>query len=201
MNLEFWWNWSNTSTLQACRYTCGYCGADVSPAVGYVASGRDLPSGMWARVYICHSCSYPTALWMNGQGGLDQAPGAPFGAHVDHVSDPGVATIYDEARRATAAGAFTAAVLCCRKLLMHIAVAKGAAEGLNFTEYVDFLEKEHWTPRDSKEWVDEIRKKGNQANHKIVIASEADAHRLIGFLEMLLRFMYEFPAKVKPSKP
>ena len=84
---------------------------------------------------------------------------------------------------------------------MHIAVAKGAAEGLNFTEYVDFLEKEHWTPRDSKEWVDEIRKKGNQANHKIVIASEADAHRLIGFLEMLLRFMYEFPAKVKPSKP
>jgi len=148
-------------------------------------------------VYICHKCTYPTAVWTNGHGGVDQAPGAPFGAQVDHISDREVAAIYDEARRATAAGAFTAAVLCCRKLLMHIAVAKDAKPGLTFTDYVDFLEAGHWTPPGSKEWVDEIRKKGNEANHKIVLATAEDASQLIGFLEMLLRFIYEFPAKVK----
>jgi hypothetical protein len=70
-------------------------------------------------------------------------------------------------------------------------------QGLSFAEYVTHLEDGHWTPPGSNEWVDEIRKKGNEANHKIVIATPDDARQLIGFLEMLLRFIYEFPGKVK----
>jgi hypothetical protein len=33
------------------------------------------------------------------------------------------------------------------------------------------------------------------------MSSREDAELLIGFVEMLLRFNYEFPAKVKPPTP
>jgi hypothetical protein len=93
---------------------------------------------------------------------------------------------------------FTSAVLTCRKLLMHIAVAKGAAPGKSFMEYVEYLDQKNYIPPDGKGWVDYIRKKGNEANHEIKIMSVADASDLITFLEMLLKFVYEFPAKVQP---
>jgi hypothetical protein len=46
--------------------------------------------------------------------------------------------------------------------------------------------------------VDHIRKKGNEANHEIAIMSRTDAEELISFIEMLLKFMYEFPARIPP---
>jgi hypothetical protein len=96
---------------------------------------------------------------------------------------------------------FTAAVLTCRKLLMHIAVEKGAATGQSFLEYVDYLFQRGYIPPDGKDWVDHIRTKGNEANHEIKIVSSAEAGDLIAFSEMLLKFVYEFPAKMKPAPP
>jgi hypothetical protein len=50
--------------------------------------------------------------------------------------------------------------------------------------------------------VDYIRTKGNEANHEITIMSDEDAKDLITFSEMLLKFVYEFPAKVPvPATP
>jgi hypothetical protein len=94
---------------------------------------------------------------------------------------------------------FTSAVLTCRKLLMHIAVEKGAPTGQNFLEYVEYLSQKGYVPPDGKGWVDYIRKKGNEANHEIKIMSPTDAEDLITFSEMLLKFIYEFPAKVRPT--
>jgi hypothetical protein len=96
---------------------------------------------------------------------------------------------------------FTSAVLTCRKLLMHIAVEKGADKGKSFLEYVDYLSQKGYVPPDGKGWVDHIRTKGNEANHEIKIMSPADAGDLISFAEMLLKFVYEFPAKMKPPSP
>ena len=93
---------------------------------------------------------------------------------------------------------FTSAVLTCRKLLMHIAVEKGAAPGKSFLEYVEYLAQKNYVPPDGHGWVDHIRTKGNEANHEIKIMAVEDASDLIAFLEMLLKFIYEFPAKVKP---
>ena len=95
-------------------------------------------------------------------------------------------------------GSFTAAVLLCRKLLMHIAVEKGAQENQSFLEYVNYLSQKGYVPPDGKGWVDHIRSKGNEANHEINTMSEADAVDLLTFLEMLLIFIYEFPAKIQP---
>jgi hypothetical protein len=49
--------------------------------------------------------------------------------------------------------------------------------------------------------VDHIRTKGNEATHEIVLMTKADAEELIAFTEMLLKFVYEFPAKVPSKKP
>ena len=84
-----------------------------------------------------------------------------------------------------------------RKLLMHIAVEQGAEEGKSFVSYVEFLDENHWIPPNGKEWVDAIRKGGNEANHEIVVATEDDAKQLLDFVEMLLKFVYEFPSKLR----
>jgi hypothetical protein len=107
-----------------------------------------------------------------------------------------LSTLYEEARRCTAQNCFTAAVLVCRKMLMNIAVEQGAAEGLKFIEYVVYLSDKGYVPPNGKYWVDHIRKKGNEATHEIALMEEADAQELLSFLEMLLRFIYEFPNMV-----
>jgi hypothetical protein len=55
-----------------------------------------------------------------------------------------------------------------------------------------------YVPPDGREWVDHIRQKGNEANHEIKVMTAQDARDLVSFLEMLLKFVYEFPAKIRP---
>lgn len=95
---------------------------------------------------------------------------------------------------------FTATVLVCRKMLMNIAVAQGTEAGLTFVKYVEFLASNHFVPPNGKGWVDHIRSKGNEATHEIALMTSDDAGELISFVEMLLKFIYEFPAKVPASK-
>ena len=111
-----------------------------------------------------------------------------------------VDALYSEARCCTAAGSPTAAVLAARKLLMHIAVDRGAKPGGSFLDYVEYLAGKGFVPPDGKGWVDHIRKKSNEANHEIVIMNSADSEELITFVEMLLKFIYEFPSRV-PQAP
>ena len=80
---------------------------------------------------------------------------------------------------------------------MHIAVSQGAGDGLSFAKYVDYLDDKHFTPPNSKDWVDHIRKKGNEANHEIVVMGKSDAEELLEFIHMILTFIYEYPARMK----
>jgi hypothetical protein len=114
-----------------------------------------------------------------------------------------VGSLYDEARGCITGNYHTAAILLCRKILMHIAVEKGAKEGLRFIEYIDHLANSGYVPPNGKPWVDHIRQKGNEANHELVIMAREDATLLLTFLEMLLRFIYEFPNSIPktPSLP
>ena len=76
---------------------------------------------------------------------------------------------------------------------MHIAVSQGADQGKTFLNYVDYLVDKHYAPPNSKVWVDRIRAHGNEATHEIVLKSAADSKEIMVFLEMLLKFIYEFP--------
>ncbi len=174
------------------HFTCGNCGEALSSEKGYYAQQPGTGQN-FGYIYICHFCYKPTYFDNSGI----QVPGSAYGNEIHDISDQTVKDLYNEARRCISVNAFTSAVLSCRKLLMHIAVAKGAKEGLKFIEYVEYLSTNHYIPPDATDWVDHIRSKGNEANHEIVIMSVEDAKDLIDFIAMLLKIIYEFPAKIK----
>ncbi len=174
-------------SLGARPFTCGSCGTFVASERGY--------QGDAGVIYVCPFCDTPTVFLEDGR----QIPGvAPVG-DVQSLP-PDVAALYREARGSLAASAPTAAVLTCRKLLMSIAVAQSAPEGQSFLEYVQHLADAGYVPAGGKGWVDHLRQKGNEANHEIRLMTQTDAEELISFLEMLLKFIYEFPARV-PASP
>ena len=147
-------------------------------------------------IFICPSCERPTFFDKSSD---KQIPGVSPGNKVDSVPSD-LHSLYDEARKCCGIGAYTSAVLACRKMLMNISVAHNAEEGKAFAFYVDFLGKNGYIPPNGKGWVDHIRNKGNEATHEIMMMNSADANDLITFVEMLLKFIYEFPAKVpQPS--
>ena len=182
-------NWKQEQSINSRSFICSFCGESVGSDKGWIATPPNSNTYM-ASIHICHKCGKPTFIDENGQ----QWPAAVFGEAVQHIPDKTIELLYDEARRASGAGSYTAAVLCCRKLLMHIAVSKGASPDLTFLKQVEFLAENHYIPPDAKDWVDHIRTTGNEANHEIVIMKREDAEDLLEFMEMLLKFIYQFPA-------
>jgi len=183
--------WTDVKTMNSRSYACGHCGNTLASEKGFYAANQNGTPG--AYIYICHHCEKPTFFDLD----LSQTPGVVFGTSVADISDDSVKDLYDEARKATGAGCHTAAVLACRKLLMHIAVAKGAKAGESFVSYVEYLAANNFVPPDAKGWVDHIRAKGNEANHEIAIMGSTESQDLLAFCEMLLKLIYEFPAVVK----
>ncbi|MCB7130400.1 MAG: DUF4145 domain-containing protein [Candidatus Brocadiales bacterium] len=188
-------DWQNRASLPPKDYVCGHCAKDINSRVGYLAlSGA---SGIGACVYLCHRCGRPTFFDVDDK----QYPGAKFGYSVEGIGDESVEKLYEEARNCVAANAFTGAVLCCRKLLMNIAVSKGAKEEKNFIKYVEYLSEKNYIPPDAKQWVDHIRKMGNEATHDIRIISKHEAEELLSFMGILLKVIFEFPAAIRQEDP
>jgi len=183
-------NWHNIQSPESKSFTCGYCGNVVASSRGY-HRGNSSKVG----VYVCPHCDEPSYL-----DGSRQIPGVAPGNEVKSLP-PNVDALYREARNCVAASAYTASVLTCRKLLMNIAVAQGANAGESFMFYVEYLSSQGYVPPNGRGWVDHIRKKGNEANHEIVLMSKPDAEELILFAEMLLKFIFEFPSRVPTTKP
>jgi len=177
--------WYNLISLEPTGFKCGFCGMFVGADKGYQREGY-----YW-YIFICPNCHKPTYF-----EGNEQHPASLLGNDVSNVPSD-VNSLYNETRACTGAQAYTAAVLACRKLLMNVAVNKGADEGKRFIEYVEYLSDKGYVPPNGKTWVDHIRKKGNEATHEIVLMKKEDAGDLITFVEMLLKFIYEFPSKVE----
>jgi hypothetical protein len=185
--------WRDRKEVESASWDCGYCGNRVSSTNGWAAT---VGSSHLRFVRICPDCRAPTFFDRREA----PHPSAPPGKAVEHVPNE-VRTVYEEARKSAAAGAYTAAVLVCRKILMHIAVEEGAEAGKNFVSYIEYLADQGFVPPHGKDWVDYIRRRGNEATHEIVVMSKEDAWALIGFVELLLRFIYEFPQLVPTTTP
>jgi len=112
-------------------FVCGHCGTKVS---GKVIASWDQGSRRSIRWLLCPECARGS---VRNDGVL--VPGSTFGPEVEGLSEE-VAAAYDEARQCMKVNAHTAAELLCRKLLMHVAVEKGAKEGESFASYVTHLE-------------------------------------------------------------
>lgn len=172
----------------AIKYHCGWCDSIVASSWGgdFVA-----PNGQpisWLR--LCPNCKHPTFIDDN-EGVF---PGSPFGDTINHLP-PELDQLYTEARTCVSSGANHAAVMVGRKILMHVAVTQGAPTGERFVAYVDYLVANNLVPPNTKDWVDEIRQVGNDANHEIFDINPNEAKATIEFVAMLLRLLYEYPAK------
>ncbi|MEA0563287.1 DUF4145 domain-containing protein [Lysinibacillus irui] len=176
--------WKGIEFTERNSYTCGYCGNVVGPSEHYRNN-----NGI-SKIFICPKCNFPTFVSNDRQ-----IPGPLKGGDIEHLPE-GIKSLYDEARKCLTINAYTSTVLACRKLLMNISVSKGAEGGKTFAFYVTFLEENHYIPPESREWVDHIRKKGNEATHEIPSISREDAIELIDLTEMLLRIIYELPGKM-----
>jgi hypothetical protein len=185
-------HWQNAAAITGQSYKCGFCNREVGPSLGYVGNTDGVhPPG---RIFICPVCSKPTFYDPSGS----YFPSPLLGNNVEGITDAGVQQLFNEARSCSGARAYTACVLLCRKLLMNIAVQHGATAGESFVDYVSYLEANGFVPPNGRVWVDQVRQKGNEATHEIRLMNEKEAKQLITFVEMLLRFLYEFPTMVNP---
>jgi hypothetical protein len=147
INNEFYWE--GNQNLRTKSYKCGYpsCGKEVGADKGWQHKIANIPNAQPdGLIYICPFCKNPT--FFDTQEGT-QLPGVSLGSDVKHLPSE-IEPIWTEIRTCTSHGAFTAAVLLGRKLLMHIAVGQGASTGLSFVQYVDYLVNNHYAPPNSK---------------------------------------------------
>jgi hypothetical protein len=187
-------HWNTLQNFQARSFKCGFCDNRVGSEKGYFYNDSDRRVN--AFVFICPVCGNPSYFDISGS----QVPGVLIGDPVENVPST-VETLYQEVRKSAGAEANTASVMAARKILMNIAVDKGAPAGKSFSEYVEFLADKGYVPPDGKGWVKHIKDKGNEANHEIKIMSKEDAEELITFIHMLLTLIYAFPARLPKKTP
>ena len=166
-------------------YVCGHCNTQVTGAV--VSTYAYTPGNVtrFVRWLLCPNC-----VGGSVQSGGEIYPGAAFGPKIEGLPDE-IVDAYQEARRCMEVNAYTAAELICRKLLMHIAVEKGADEGDTFAAYLSYLEGQGYVTPPMKRWVDIIRQHGNKATHRLEAPSQERAESTVMFTAELLRLIYE----------
>ena len=162
-------------------YTCGHCNTKVSGAVvcAYYAEHT-------IRWLLCPNCGNGSVLAEDG----NVYPGVPFGPNIEGLPE-NVLKAYKEARNCMSVNTFTSCELICRKILMHVAVEKGAKEGDSFTNYLSYLEEKGFITPPMKNWVDLIRQHGNKATHLLESPDKERAESTIMFTAELLRLIYE----------
>ncbi len=183
--------------LEAKKWQCWHCGSQTGNDRGYAATEHSGggSQGHLDYIYVCPVCSYPTFFDQSG----DQFPGAQFGEPLTDLP-PLVDRIYDEARRAMSVAGYHAAAMLCRKLLMHIAVEKGAKENKSFASYVDHLVNSKVIADSLLEYATHVKDLGNEANHEIREIGREEAEEMISFLEMVCRTVYVYPAQLRKRK-
>jgi len=175
-------------------YVCGHCNTKVTGAVvakySWQKGARITITNKWL---LCPNCSLGSVIIDTigvGKIGTNVFPGCPFGPKLQGLPDD-VEAAYEEARRCMEANSYTAAELLCRKILMHVAVEKGAREGESFASYLSYLENNGYVTPPMKTWVDLIRQHGNKATHKLEAPEKERAQSTVMFTAELLRLIYE----------
>lgn len=194
---EFDAGWGDLQSVNSRSFTCGYCGLNVSSDKGYPLQTTDFAGSkafekQVGGIYICPNCDSPNFIDPSN----NQFPAPSMGEPVPNVPHK-IDELYEEARICTSVNCYTAATMVARKLLIHIAVNKGAKEGKSFKSYVDFLDDEGYIPKSGKDWVDTIRTLGNDANHEISKVSQEDTKQLLTFVFFLLSNIYDLPSRAQ----
>ena len=185
-------------------YHCGWCGNRAVSSIdwkSHIAKSHTLYYRM--VISICAHCRKPTIFTFGGQHPEELHPKSVIPAPDMNKKIAGmphkVEQAYAEACKCLSQNAPTAAVMMCRKLLVHVAVEEGAEKDWNgYEQYVDFLKNEGHVPPNAHKMADLVRTIGNEANHELTPISSQEAECLLTFMGMLLFFIYE--TKVQAEK-
>ncbi|MCV7091639.1 DUF4145 domain-containing protein [Mycobacterium interjectum] len=183
------------------RKPCAFCGGDQMIVVGRTqptAGVNQRPPTRWLRCVSCY------------RGHVDNdgttSPGVrPF--DIPDVLTGDDLAAWTEALGCLSVGANTAAVMMCRKLLFHIAVAHklppkdGSGHAPTFAKALKHLEDEGVITKLMRPWVDKIKDVGNEANHEIPSTTSEQAMDVAEFTRQLIRLAYELPAMVAEHAP
>ena len=180
----------NSDNLSRHNYRCGHCGRENSGRVVSIYHTDKNKTTPRIKFMLCTSCA-DGSVWIMPDKVI---PGISPGEKLEGLPTE-VNEAYEEARKCFAINSYTACELLCRKILMHIAVDKGAAEGKSFKFYLDFLETKGYITPSIKSWVDIIRKNGNDSTHKLETPSKERAENTFMFTMQLLRIIYEMEYK------
>lgn len=170
---------------------CPYCGKQTVAAV-IAMSINTSPEAAWLR---CTGCDRG---FVRNDGQI--APALLPGESIEGLPAD-VLSAYTEARQAAGLNAFTSCELMCRKILMHVAVDKGASEGKTFVEYLDHIENSGYATPPMRSWLDLIRQHGNSSTHRLEPASRERATTTLAFTAQLLRLVYEMEFKALKFMP
>ena len=182
-----------TDSIPNHSYPCGWCGKHVPSNKGWEGQPIPLFQGrLTCRICICPECTRPTIFERSlGNTKVQMIPIPKPDRPMKNFSLE-IKNAYTEAHKCFWYKAPTAAVMMCRKLLMHVAVDQGAKENLNYAEYVSFLKKKGYVPPTAYKMVDLVREIGNDANHELKSVDLTEAKNLLSFMEILLASIYEF---------
>lgn len=186
--------WKNTEKLPSKTFVCCNCGKEIAVNQGYIGHSPLDPS-RHCSIYICHYCCTPNLFDAFGYQYVEPKIGKEIANLPENVSN-----LYNEVRACLQAGAFTAAAMLMRRMLMDIAVAEGIKDCHTFAQYVDALCKEGIVPKKARHLAEAVRKLGNDVNHELQTAKPEETYVLFKFIEMLLEVNYEFAEKESKDK-
>ena len=169
-------------------YVCGHCGVKVA---GIIASKYARDDVFWLA---CTNCVRGS---VSNFGTITPPP--LLGEDVEGLPDK-IQSAYMEARKSFSHECYVACELMCRKILMNVAVEKGAVEGDGFAQYVDYMSKEGHITKSMRQWVVQIKNNGNESTHKINPPNLERTKTTLTFTSLLLKNVYE-TAYLMGSKP
>lgn len=171
-------------------YRCGYCGSKTDTTLGMWHLG----SSDIRDIRVCTNCKMATNLLTLSGDIIKQDPRPREGTSFDSTGKNdgvlGIVGLYDEARTALAQCAPSCAVLMFRKLLMHVAVERGATENQKFVVYCKYLKENNVVGEPQHAMLDRIMDAGNAENHQIRSASSEEASDLLELVTMLIQSIY-----------
>lgn len=173
-------NWHGVTDLQPASYVCGHCGESTGTSQGFKYSNHV------HCVYLCGHCGQPS--YVPHACVDDRVPGAMFGANVPNLTDE-VADLYRQARKCMSDRCWTAAAMCCRKLILNVAHQCGAKpQDLGrFVDAVKFLQTSGHVPPAWHKLADEVRQRGNEANHVLPNTTQEAAERVMRITAFILQ--------------
>lgn len=187
---------------QSGAITCPVCGEGKTVNIAWATDRRHFVKTRY-RWMVCQDCCGASISIYREGGGEEIYPPRTQQQPIDNL--PGdVAEMWEEANLTYSVGAYTSAVLMCRKIVFAAAVRCGLPEkndrgwAPSFEECVKFLVNEGiLTQRIKDSWADSIRLWGNAATHELKSVRQSTALKAIEFTQMILRMAFEFEGNAR----